>query len=68
VLPEAEIAILTGDLDQRHIDAPKLRWVHCDHAGLTKSARPGVFERKLTVTGSAGRSGPRLPSTRSCSC
>lgn len=59
-LQEAEIAILTGDLDQRHIDAPKLRWVHCDHAGLTKSARPGVFERSLIVTGSAGRSGPAL--------
>ena len=30
------------------------------HAGLTKSARPGVFERGLIVTGSAGRSGPAL--------
>jgi phosphoglycerate dehydrogenase-like enzyme len=59
-LKEAEIAILTGDLGQRHIDAPKLRWVHCDHAGLTKSARPGVFEKDLIVTGSAGRSGPAL--------
>jgi phosphoglycerate dehydrogenase-like enzyme len=59
-LQEAEIAIVTGDLDQRYIDAPKLRWVHCDHAGLTKSARPGVFARGLIVTGSAGRSGPAL--------
>jgi phosphoglycerate dehydrogenase-like enzyme len=60
VLQDAEIAILTGDLDQRHINAPKLRWVHCDHAGLTKSARPGVFEKNMIVTGSAGRSGPAL--------
>lgn len=60
ILQEAEIAILTGDLDQRHIDAPKLRWVHCDHAGLTKSARPAVFEKNLIVTGSAGRSAPAL--------
>ncbi len=59
-LQQAEIAILTGDLDQRHIDAPKLRWVHCDHAGLTKSARPAVFEKNMIVTGSAGRSGPAL--------
>jgi phosphoglycerate dehydrogenase-like enzyme len=59
-LKEAEIAILNGDLDQRYIDAPKLKWVHCDHAGLTKSARRGVFERGLIVTSSAGRSGPAL--------
>ena len=59
-LAEAEIAILAGDLDERHIRAPKLKWVHCDHAGLTKSARPEVFKRGLIVTGSAGRSGPAL--------
>ncbi|MGK9230264.1 D-2-hydroxyacid dehydrogenase [Inquilinus limosus] len=59
-LQEAEIAILAGDLDQRHLAAPRLRWVHCDHAGLTRSARPEVFERGLIVTGSAGRSGPAL--------
>jgi len=60
VLQEAEIAIITGDLDQRFIDAPMLRWVHCDLAGLTGSARPDVFSRSLIVTGSAGRSGPAL--------
>ena len=59
-LAEAEIAILHSDLDPRFIEAPRLRWVHCDHAGLTKSARPEVFERGLIVTGSAGRSGPAL--------
>lgn len=59
-LQSAEIAILAGDLDERFISAPKLKWIHCDHAGLTKSARPAVFERGLIVTGSAGRSGPAL--------
>ena len=59
-LAEAEVAILAGDLDARHVAAPKLRWIHCDHAGLTKSARPEVFRRGLVVTGSAGRSGPAL--------
>jgi glycerate kinase len=34
--------------------------VHCDHAGLTRSARPDVFDRALLVTGSAGRSAPAL--------
>lgn len=59
-LDEAEVLILTGDLDERHLKAPKLRWIHCDHAGLTKSARPEVFERDLIVTGSAGRSAAAL--------
>ena len=27
--------------------APRLRWIHCDHAGLNKSARPEVFEKGL---------------------
>ncbi len=56
----AEVAILPGDLDDRYLSAPRLRWVHCDHAGLTLSARPEVFARGLTVTSSAGRSGPAL--------
>lgn len=59
-LETAEVVILAGDLDHRHLAAPRLKWVHCDHAGLTKSARPEVFQRGLTVTGSAGRSGPAL--------
>ena len=59
-LEEVDVAVLAGDLDERFINAPKLRWVHCDHAGLNKSARPEVFERGLIVTSSAGRSGPAL--------
>lgn len=59
-LQQAEVAILSGDLDDRHLRAPGLKWVHCDHAGLTQSAKPEVFETGLIVTGSAGRSGPAL--------
>lgn len=59
-LDVAEVAILAGDLDERHLRAPQLKWVHCDHAGLTKSARPEVFAKGLIVTGSAGRSAPAL--------
>src|ERR1700749_2428156 len=59
-LDRADIAILATDLDERFLQAPKLRWIHCDHAGLTRSARPEVFDRGLIVTGSAGRSGPAL--------
>src|SRR3954471_22436216 len=56
----ADVAILSGDLDDRYADAPNLRWIHCDHAGLNKSARPWVFERGLLVTSSSGRSAPAL--------
>jgi phosphoglycerate dehydrogenase-like enzyme len=59
-LETADVAVLWGDLDERHLAAPGLRWVHCDHAGLTRSARPEVFDRGLLVTGSAGRSAPAL--------
>jgi phosphoglycerate dehydrogenase-like enzyme len=55
-----DVAILDSDLDLRYVDAPHLRWVHCDHAGLTRSAIPEVFEKGLIVTGAAGRSGPAL--------
>lgn len=60
VLAKAEVAILAGDLDDRFLRAPKLKWIHCNHAGLTRSARPEVFENGLVVTGSAGRSGEAL--------
>lgn len=59
-LEQADVAVLAGDLDERFLRAPKLRWIHCDHAGLNKSARPEVFERGLLVTSSAGRSSPVL--------
>ena len=55
-----DVAVLDSDLDQRYLEAPHLRWVHCDHSGLTRSAIPGVFEKGLIVTGAAGRSGPAL--------
>lgn len=59
-LRDADAAILHGDLDERFLAAPKLGWIHCDHAGLNKSARPEVFARGLIVTSSAGRSSPAL--------
>ncbi|PRX96555.1 D-2-hydroxyacid dehydrogenase [Allonocardiopsis opalescens] len=59
-LEHADVAVLPIDLDDRFLKAPKLRWVHCDHSGLTRSARPEVFEKGLIVTGSAGRSAPAL--------
>ncbi|WP_263707412.1 D-2-hydroxyacid dehydrogenase [Shouchella tritolerans] len=59
-LETADVAVLGGDLDERFLQAPLLRWVHCDHAGLNKFASPKIFERELLVTSSAGRSAPVL--------
>lgn len=60
-LHEVDVAVIEGDdLDLRYVEAPRLRWVHCDHAGLNGSALPEVFARNLMVTGSAGRSAEAL--------
>lgn len=59
-LQRAEVALLAGDLDDRYLTAPRIGWIHCDHAGLNKSARPEIFDRGIALTGSAGRSGPAL--------
>lgn len=59
-LQTAEVAILSGDINDQIMTGQHLRWVHCDHSGLTHSARPEVFERGIAVTGSAGRSAPTL--------
>lgn len=59
-LADADVAVLAGDLDDRFLAAPRLAWVHCDHAGIERSARPEVFARGLAVTSAAGRSSPAL--------
>jgi phosphoglycerate dehydrogenase-like enzyme len=59
-LGRADFAIVEKDADQRFYDQPRLRWVHVDHAGLDKAARPEAFRSGLALTGSAGRSAPVL--------
>jgi phosphoglycerate dehydrogenase-like enzyme len=59
-LATADVAILAADPDERILRAPRLRWIHVDHAGLNKTARPEAFRSGLAVTGSAGRSAPVL--------
>jgi phosphoglycerate dehydrogenase-like enzyme len=57
----ADVAVLRADLDDRFRDAPRLAWIHCDHAGLNGSAKPWVVARTdLIVTASAGRAAPAL--------
>lgn len=59
-LAEADVAIVAKDPDDRILGAENLRWIHVDHAGLNKAAKPAAFRPGLTVTGSAGRSAPVL--------
>jgi phosphoglycerate dehydrogenase-like enzyme len=60
-IKRAHIAILASDVTPEMLSgAPNLIWIHCDHAGLNKSARPEFFERGLVITSSAGRSAPAL--------
>ena len=60
-LPDADIAIWGGDFAPEYLEAGQnLKWVHCEHSGINRSARPEVFERGIMLTGGAGRSGPVL--------
>jgi phosphoglycerate dehydrogenase-like enzyme len=56
----ADVAILAKDPDLSILKAPRLRWIHVDHAGLDKAARPEAFRPGFALTGSAGRSAPVL--------
>ncbi|MCI8623644.1 MAG: D-2-hydroxyacid dehydrogenase [Provencibacterium sp.] len=60
VLQNVDVAVLDADLDDQILAGKNLRWIHCSHAGLTKSARPEVFRRGIILTGAAGRSAPSL--------
>jgi phosphoglycerate dehydrogenase-like enzyme len=59
-LKRADIAIIDGGIDDRFLKAPRLRWVHSDASGIESSAWPEMFDKGVTVTGSAGRAGPVL--------
>lgn len=59
-LKRADVAILAKDPDDRFFETPRLRWIHVDHAGLDRAAKPHAFRDGLVITGSAGRSAPVL--------
>ncbi|PLK26740.1 D-2-hydroxyacid dehydrogenase [Novosphingobium sp. TH158] len=59
-LDRATIAILAKDPGIDILSAPNLRWIHVDHAGLNRAAKPEAFREGLVVTGSSGRSAPVL--------
>ncbi len=59
-LETADVAVSADELDDRFYSAPRLKWVHCDHAGLDQAARPEILDSGLIITGSAGRSSTAL--------
>ena len=66
-LAQADAAILAKDPDDATMQVPRLRWIHVDHAGLNKAARPAAFRPGLTITGSAGDQKRGAASERSSS-
>jgi phosphoglycerate dehydrogenase-like enzyme len=53
--------LLEGDISEQIFrEGKNLKWIHCNHAGVNRSARPEIFERGIILTCSAGRSGPVL--------
>ena len=59
-LKQVDVAFIDGDVDGRYLQAPRLQWVHCGHAGLDRSATPDILASGLQVTSAAGRSAPAL--------
>lgn len=60
-LAGADALVLKGDITPDVlVHGRRLQWIHCDHAGLEKSATQEIFDRGILVTGSGGRSGPAL--------
>ncbi len=59
-LKVVDVAVLGTDRDERVLNAPHIKWIHYDHAGLNRIARPEVLDKNLIITGSAGRSAPAL--------
>jgi phosphoglycerate dehydrogenase-like enzyme len=56
-IKDADVAILGGDISREVLEAAKnLKWVHCDHSGVNNSAHPEIFQRRIFLTSSAGRS------------
>lgn len=59
-LQTCDMAIIDGVMDDRYLDAPNLKWVHCDQSGLDGFAPQRLADSDLIVTSSKGRSGPVL--------
>jgi len=55
-----EVAIRGHDIDASILAGKGMKWIHCTHAGVEKSATSDVFDRGIIVTSSAGRNASGL--------
>lgn len=55
-----DAAILGSDISPSILASPNLKWIHCTHAGVEKSASSEIFDRNIVLTSSAGRNAPAL--------
>lgn len=60
LLEYCDVAVIDGVLDERFLEAPNLRWAHCDQSGVDGFAPQRLADSSLIVTSSKGRSGPVL--------
>jgi len=60
LLQTCDVAIVDGVLDARYLDAPRLKWAHCDQSGIDGFAPERLARSGLIVTSSKGRSAPVL--------
>lgn len=60
VIDSIDVAFLRGQINGSLLNAPALKWIHCNAAGLERSATRELFERGIILTSSAGRSAPAL--------
>ncbi len=59
LLDDVDVAVLRGNAWPAFLDRPRLRWVHCGHAGLDGYA-PKELIAQVALTSSAGRSARAL--------
>jgi phosphoglycerate dehydrogenase-like enzyme len=60
-IKDVDVALLGGDISREMLQAAKrVKWIHCDHAGLNASNHPEIHERGIILTSSSGRSAPVL--------
>ncbi len=60
LLQSSDVAIVDGVLDARYLEAPHLKWAHCDQSGIDGFAPERLARSGLIVTSSKGRSAPVL--------
>lgn len=55
-----DVAIIGHDIDDAILAGHGMKWIHCTHAGIEKSASADVFDKGIVVTSSAGRNSAGL--------